>query len=114
MKILVCGGRNYEGKDYVDEVLGRYHRERRISLIIQGGANGADLLARIWAMDSGVNHNTYLPNWKIHGIKAGPKRNLQMLREGKPDLVIAFPGGKGTADMVRQTKRWGTRLMQIH
>ena len=44
-------------------------------------------------------------DWKKYGKKAGPLRNQQMLEEGKPDLVVAFPGGNGTADMVRRAKK---------
>jgi predicted Rossmann-fold nucleotide-binding protein len=35
-----------------------------------------------------------------------------MLSEGKPDLVIAFPGGRGTADMIRQAKEAGVPVRQ--
>jgi len=38
--------------------------------------------------------------WDELGKKAGPLRNQRMLDEGKPDLVVAFPGGGGTKDMV--------------
>jgi hypothetical protein len=41
-------------------------------------------------------------NWKVYGRAAGPIRNMKMLLEGKPDLVVAFPGGIGTADMVKK------------
>jgi UDP-N-acetylmuramoylalanine-D-glutamate ligase len=33
-----------------------------------------------------------------------------MLKEGRPDLVVAFPGGKGTANMVAQARAAGIRV----
>jgi hypothetical protein len=70
--------------------------------IIQGGARGADKLAREWAEDRGVGCVTFRADWEKHGPSAGPIRNGQMLSEGKPNLVLAFPGGRGTADMVQR------------
>jgi hypothetical protein len=42
--------------------------------------------------------------WHDYGKAAGPIRNKRMLTDFAPDIVVAFPGGKGTADMVRQAK----------
>lgn len=47
------------------------------------------------------------PRSATNGKAAGPIRNQRMLDEGKPDLVVAFPGGRGTADMVRRAKAAG-------
>ena len=33
-----------------------------------------------------------------------------MLAEGKPDLVVAFPGGAGTANMIEQARAAGVRV----
>jgi hypothetical protein len=38
-------------------------------------------------------------------------RNQAMLDYGKPDLVVAFPGGKGTADMVRRARVAGVKVL---
>ena len=43
---------------------------------------------------------------------AGPKRNQQMLDEAKPDMVVAFPGGKGTAHMRQIAKAAGVPVWQ--
>jgi hypothetical protein len=36
-----------------------------------------------------------------------------MLDEGQPDLVIAFPGGAGTANMIQQSKARGIPVREI-
>ena len=48
-----------------------------------------------------------------NGYRAGPIRNQEMLDKGKPDLVIAFPGGKGTADMVGRALRTGVFVYRV-
>jgi hypothetical protein len=117
MRVLVCGGRNYENKEHVWSVLdeicnpeGDFLPIRPVT-IIHGGAEGADLLADGWAVHNWVEIEEYLADWDTYGRAAGPIRNQRMLDEGKPDLVIAFPGGRGTADMVRRARAAG---MPVH
>lgn len=112
-RVLVCGGRDYANKDRVFEVLDTYHDAAGISLIIEGGARGADRLGAWWAEKRGVAKETYEADWENQGSFAGPARNKRMLEEGTPDLVIAFPGGRGTADMVRKARRAGVEVVEI-
>ena len=99
MRIIVCGGRDYKDEQYVWDVLFQYIDWNLT--IIEGGAKGADRFAANFARYYNVHNITFHANWKLYGKRAGPLRNIEMLKEGKPDLVIAFPGGKGTAHMVR-------------
>jgi hypothetical protein len=48
-----------------------------------------------------------MADWEKLGRSAGPIRNQAMLDEGRPDLVVAFPGHHGTADMVRRARAAG-------
>jgi hypothetical protein len=36
-----------------------------------------------------------------------------MIDQGRPDLVVAFPGGRGTADMVRRARAAGISVIEI-
>jgi hypothetical protein len=36
-----------------------------------------------------------------------------MLDEGRPDLVIAMPGGRGTANMISQAEKAGVAVKVI-
>ena len=106
--MLVCGGRTFSDERLLWFVLDELHAKTPITLVIQGMALGADTLARYWAHERGVTCRGFKPDWKRYGNKtAGPIRNQQMLDEGKPDLVVAFKGGKGTADMVRRSREQG-------
>ena len=108
-RILVCGGRDFNDEARLASVLNGY----AVAEIIQGGARGADRLAFEWAANNLVPTRTFPAAWDLHGKAAGPIRNHQMLREGKPDLVIAFPGGRGTAHMVSIAKAAGITVIEV-
>lgn len=110
MRVLVCGGRDYADEIMMDEVLSDIDSQRRITTVIEGEARGADTLAREWAERRRIAVRKYPADWANNGKAAGPIRNRQMLVEGKPDLVVAFPGGRGTADMVERSERAGVRI----
>lgn len=105
MRVLVCGGRDYRNWKRLRFVLNRIHKYHGVDVLIEGGAKGADLMASSWAAINGVPAIRFPADWHRHGKAAGHIRNQQMLDEGKPDLVVAFPGGKGTADMVRRARK---------
>jgi len=111
MKILVTGGRDFTGREALFNVLDRLHAENPVTMIIHGGAKGADALAGEWAKARGVSENVLKPDWS-KGRHAGLQRNGDMLEE-KPDLVVAAPGGKGTADMVAKARRKGFRIIPV-
>lgn len=113
MRVLVCGGRNYNDADKVAAVLNKLHAEARIDVIIEGGARGADRLARQWAISRHVRLETFEADWENQGSFAGPARNHRMLLEGNPDVVIAFAGGKGTADMTKKAFKAGILVVEI-
>jgi hypothetical protein len=81
--------------------------------VIAGGASGADTLAEEWAKAQAIPCNVYHADWAKHVRAAGPMRNQQMLDEGRPTLVVAFPGGRGTADMVRRAREAGIETIAI-
>ena len=112
MRVLVCGGRNYSEQIMVNATLDAINLKYGITAIIHGNAKGADALADEWAAGK-VQTLTFTPAWEEHGRGAGSIRNQKMLDEGKPDVVVAFPGGRGTADMVRRAKAAGVSVITI-
>lgn len=107
MRVLVCGGRDFTNYDCVNRILSKLHNDTPITTIISGRARGADALGEKWATERAIQIAGYPANWNRDGKAAGPIRNQQMLDEGKPDLVVAFPGGSGTIDMWRRTIKSG-------
>jgi hypothetical protein len=113
MRVLVCGGRNYAQRGRLYFCLDRLHAERGFTLVIAGGARGADTLAAEWAAARDVSCKVYMADWVGLGRKAGPIRNERMLNEGKPELVVAFSGGRGTAHMTRIAREAGVEVIEI-
>lgn len=109
-RLLVCGGRDWRGRAAIVRALTSIKAKHGISLLIQGGASGVDRLASEWAHGQGIEVATFDADWQAHGRAAGPIRNRRMIEEGRPDAVVAFPGGRGTADMVRQAETAGLKV----
>lgn len=127
IRVLVCGGRNKTlkklgidpGAVYVKLV--RTMNEisslgKRQVTVIHGGADGVDAWAGQWAAASHMPYEVYpitKEEWDALGPQAGHIRNAQMLRDGKPDVVLVFPGGNGTLDMLAQASSAGKRFLQV-
>lgn len=107
-RVLVCGGRAFEDYAFLRDVLDYYAP----TLVIHGAARGADSLAHRWAQNRCISVESHPADWQAHGKAAGPIRNAKMISAGKPDLVIAFPGGKGTANMVKIATDKGVPVIQ--
>ena len=103
-RILVCGGRDYKDQEKVFDVLDKALDAFKEVHIIEGGATGADTFAKEWAESRSILYDEYPADWNKYYKRAGYIRNVQMLNEGKPDLVIAFPGDVGTKMMTDLAK----------
>lgn len=127
MRVLVCGGRHYNDKRRIYEVLDALSPEPRdnptpgcwlpqgVTVIAGACPTGADNLAIEWAIVNWVSFEEYPVDHQLDGPwpGAGPRRNARMLRLSKPDKVIAFPGGRGTADMVRRARAANVPIVEI-
>lgn len=108
-RILVTGGRDYNDAEALNAVLSKLAPAE----IAQGGASGADRLAALWAHETGTYCTTFPADWAKHGRAAGPIRNKEMLDQFKPDVVVAFPGGRGTAHMVQCADDCGVPVIDL-
>lgn len=129
MRILVCGGRDFGIKipDYqfiqkclemICDAMSEHYTQGRLWFptditIIHGCANGADSAASDYAISNDCQEERYPADWDKYGKSAGYRRNAQMLSEGKPDFVVAFPGGKGTAMMVDLARKAGVEVIEM-
>jgi hypothetical protein len=72
-------------------------------------ARGADTLAEEWAKVRGIPCTA---DWDDLGRKAGPIRNAQMLRKGRPELVVACPGRRQEPSPQKRTKKRSKKRTQ--
>lgn len=105
LRVLVCGSRHYKDSEKVHFFIKRMG----ISLLIVGGCRGADWLAVQAAQVYGIPFVEYPADWGRYGRAAGPIRNEKMLREGRPEFVLAFHENiresRGTLDMLSRARR---------
>ncbi len=113
MKAIVCGGRTFRDWPLLSAKLDAIHAETPLDRVATGAAPGADTLADTWARSRGIRVERYYALWQTHGKAAGPIRNQKMLNDEQPDMVIAFPGGPGTANMVALAKAANVKLIEV-
>lgn len=111
--LIVCGGRDYPNGVRIYDTLDRIASARgKPAALRHGSARGADMWGESWARCRGVPAVRYPADWRKYGPAAGPIRNAAMLAAGA-DLVVAFPGGRGTEDMVRRAKAAGVPVVEV-
>ena len=130
IRILVCGGRDYgrrwNGTEWVEDVeqvnrlfkvLDKALAASRLTgksfILIHGGARGADRLSGEWAKERNVETIVFYADWDTHKKAAGPIRNQKMLTNGKPDAIVAFKGGNGTAHMIRIGRKANVPVYEV-
>ena len=112
---MVTGGRHYRGYDVIFRELDAIGP----SQVIHGDQTGADTGADVWAVVNGVTFRRVPAQWRgpdgrgPFDPSAGPRRNKLMLEIGRPDLVLAFPGDRGTANMTALAHGAGIRVIEV-
>lgn len=135
LRILVCGGRDYADRSAVIRELDRLTIDegdmlpRKGTVIIHGACRtGADRWADEWAVVNWCPCEEFPADWtnierpgavvrkrkdgSLYDAAAGPHRNQRMIDEGRPDLVVAFPGKNGTADMMQRARAAGIEILE--
>ena len=117
-----------------------WERRPGITCLVTGAASGADYLAEKWAKTREIAYRGHHAPWHGHDERwckcaplrapayvgrfpivckaAGPWRNGEMIRREHVGsfpvgLVIAFPGGAGTAGMVRLAEDAGIPVYRV-
>ncbi len=106
-RILICGSRNWVDRETMENVF----KHIDDSIIIEGQCKGADLMAAELAEGKNLCIERYPANWEKYGRSAGPIRNQQMIKIGKPDIVLVFhealASSRGTKNMMKYAKEVG-------
>ena len=110
-RVLITGGRDFTDRGVIEKAL--MDIEQLPDVIIHGDAAGADRVAGQVAAKLGLEVWKFPAQWRRFGKSAGPRRNYQMIQEGRPTHVLAFPGGRGTQNMVKQAEAAGLPIRHI-
>lgn len=112
-RVLVCGGRDYRDRATFVATMDRLDSLYQFTTVIHGMARGADHEAEVWGVSRDKTMMRFPADWDASGRAAGPLRNQAMIDEGRPDIVVAFPGGRGTADMVARARKAGLLVTEF-
>jgi len=116
MKVVVCGSRNWNDIMIIRNRLIKLQDQFPDAIIVEGGCDGADIMARQVARGVGLDLVEFPANWMKHGKAAGPIRNIKML-DTKPHLLIAFhdnlENSKGTKHIVAEARKRGIEVEVI-
>lgn len=128
MIVLVTGGREYGSEpgefDRLFDALSEINQQTPIKVLVHGYARGADSVAREWGewrrdgvIPQDIRVMGFRAEWERLGKAAGHKRNARMVEWVKsrpgPSLVLACPGGRGTADCVSKAKAAGLTVKTL-
>jgi hypothetical protein len=121
--IAVTGGRDFDDYRLINSTLDSIHTGghillplARVDVLVYGGANGADDLAMQWAVLNWVQLCEFRVTgrqWQKNGRGSGPLRNRLMLEVTRPNLLVAFPGGSGTANCVKTARELGIVVLEV-
>lgn len=103
LKLSVIGSRSFQNEDLLCNTIEGISDS--ITLIISGGAKGADELAEKWAKRNSIPFKPILPEWEKFGKAAGIKRNRLIVEES--DFCLIFWDGKsaGTKSSIEFCKK---------
>jgi len=111
-RVIICGGRKFRDWEFLKQTLDALHEEHQFTLIMHGAAPGADTLAGTWAATHSLKVKSYPALWATYGRSAGMIRNKVMIDQS-PDLVVAFPGGRGTEGMVALARQRKVKVISL-
>jgi hypothetical protein len=109
MKVAVIGSRSFNDYERLKDTLSKID----VSLLVSGGANGADKLGEQYANENNIPTKIFLPDWEKHGKAAGFLRNTDIINEA--DLVVAFwdQQSNGTRDSIQKAEKQGKKVMIV-
>jgi hypothetical protein len=122
MKVLVCGPRIWLDQKPIQAVLATFPKG---TIVVHGGARGADIIAGFAAEILGFEVRAYPVNHSLDGPwpGAGPRRNIRMLKAEHPckrdgcfiDVGLAFKLddviSRGTGHMASIMRLEETRIL---
>ena len=112
IKLAIIGSRDFEDFALLEREVLAHFDVADISLIVSGGARGADKLGEVFAKKYKIETLIFLPQWDVYGKSAGFRRNKDIVENA--DVVMAFwNGSKGTAHIIKLAEESGKKVIII-
>lgn len=109
MKVLVCGGRDYFDAIHLYRKLNEIHKQSPITELVEGGASGADTLARYWAKHNKIEVHTMKVDYASGGSSAFAARDEKLFTDHSDiKLVLGFPTeARGSGILMEKARELG-------
>lgn len=107
MKIAVVGSRRFNNYDLLKQVLDKHGKA---SLIISGGAKGADTLGQRYAKENGLIMHIRYPDYRRYGRKAPLVRNVLIALDCEEMIAFPMPNSSGTWHVIRKAKQFHKKV----
>jgi hypothetical protein len=108
MRTIIAGSRTCDNLAYL------YHALRKCgwlpSVVISGGAKGADRLGEVWATHANRPLEVYPADWDKHGKKAGYLRNELMAEQAEALIALWDGESRGTKHMIDVARLSGLKV----
>ena len=111
MRVIVTGGPDFRDRELMHATLDSV--KHPITLLIAGDERGAESMALDWAESHGIEFKEFFADYQGHDPAGFRLRNQRMIEHGAPNMVIAFPGGRITRDIVRRARRLAIDVYMI-
>lgn len=110
MRTAVIGSRGFENYNLLKKELEKFE----ISLIISGGAKGADTLAEKYAKEKGIETIVFNPEYELYGKKATFVRNDKIINECERLIAFWDNKSKGTESTYKKALKKGKDVHLIN
>jgi hypothetical protein len=114
---IICGGRDFIGTQKDTHALNKIHAEYKFTQVFHGAYRGADDFGKEWSKSRGIPDRPFPADWNKFGLGAGPRRNSEMvecaIESGDKIVLVAFPGNKGTTDIIMKASSKGIPVILI-
>jgi hypothetical protein len=98
MKVVICGSRNLQNYQLVEEAVTRSGFE--ISIVLSGGSRGVDRIGIAFARNHHHPVQVFMPEWERLGKRAGMVRNREMAQAAEAVIAIWDGKSRGTRNMI--------------
>jgi len=117
MKLLITGSRKFEDYQALKEAIELVENKhnKKVNLIIHGGARGADTLAQHWAESNKIPTKVIRPDYKKYNGKIAPMiRNTDLVKLADVTLALYATDQRtgGTKDAADKTIKYNKPLTE--
>jgi hypothetical protein len=117
MRLIIAGSRTIEPSDEnlnkVIPWLDKITTGHKVVYILNGCADGADLIGHMYAVLRGIQEVKYAADWELYGKAAGPKRN-ELMAQNADALALIWDGkSRGSKNMLENARKYNLKIRQL-